>query len=143
ATGRPRDPAKPSEPRETRPMMRIACNRHGVGPARDGEQDNTTSALKHGIGDREGKPAAAADDGDRAVVLRRPAGIGHGEPSAAELAAAADSAANVELNGIISGREPLRRMNAITLSTNGSPAKSRSTSDRRSRKRPSRLNKAR
>src|SRR5262249_50463218 len=110
-------------------MMRIAGNRGGVGPAPHREQGDTASALDDGIGDHERKLAAAADDGDRAVVLRGLAGsIGHDKPSAAGPAAAAEPATTVELNGIISGRDPLRRMNAITLSTSGSPAKSRSTS---------------
>ena len=115
--------------------MRIARGRGGIGPTADREQDHAATAAHDGIGDHEGKIAAAADDAERTMVLAF--GLAHG---AAWLP---DAAGTVELNGMVSGRASEARMNARIFPTSASSANSLSTAASRSRKTPAPMNSAR
>ena len=52
------------------PVMRVALDHLGIGPAPDGEHHRPAASPCHGFGDRAGKAAAAADDRDDRPVVR-------------------------------------------------------------------------
>jgi hypothetical protein len=60
------------------PVMRIAFDHRGVGPALEAEHHRTPAAARHGVGDRAGKAAAAADDRKR---IARALCVSHGAGS--------------------------------------------------------------